>query len=225
MTDEHLKKATYVVLAILILLFFTKDIPIFDKDFYQRIKTIQHPDSIIVLVNKNNKLPDDYVPNDLELLDIQYAYDDKYLRKEAKEQFEKLSKHAQKIGYRLVATSTYRDYNYQNQLFEGYIKEKGEEYALLCSAKPGHSEHQTGLAVDVAGSNDDYDEFESSLEFPWLKEHAHEYGFILRYPKGKEDITGFKYEPWHYRYVGIEVATLLYQEGITLEEYYQKYLY
>lgn len=224
MNDETLKKAVYVVLATLILLFFTKDIPLFDKNFYQKIKEIKNPDCILVLVNKNNQLNKDYIPSDLELLNTHYAYENKYMRKEAKEMFEKLSQDAIDLGYRIVATSTYRDYDYQEKLFQEYKKEKGEEYALECSAKAGHSEHQTGLAVDVAGSNDDYDDFEKSIEFSWMKENAHKYGFILRYPKGKEKITGFKYEPWHYRYVGTEVAHIIYEENITLEEYYQKYL-
>ena len=89
----------------------------------------------------------------------------------------------------------------------------------MCSARAGHSEHQTGLAVDVAGSNDSYDDFEASIEFNWMKKNAHKYGFILRYPKGKEKITGFKYEPWHYRYIGIDIATEIYEKDITLEEY------
>ena len=93
------------------------------------------------------------------------------------------------------------------------------EYALTCSAKPGHSEHQTGLAVDVEGENKDYDNFEDTKEFIWMKNNAHRFGFILRYPKGKEHITGFKYEPWHYRYVGIETATKIFKQNITLEEY------
>lgn len=224
MNDETLKKAVYVVLATLILLFFTKDIPLFDKNFYQKIKEIKKPDCILVLVNKNNQLNKNYIPSDLELLNTHYAYENKYMRKEAKEMFEKLSQDAIDLGYRIVATSTYRDYDYQEKLFQEYKKEKGEEYALECSAKAGHSEHQTGLAVDVAGSNDDYDDFEKSIEFSWMKENAHKYGFILRYPKGKEKITGFKYEPWHYRYVGTEVAHIIYEENITLEEYYQKYL-
>ena len=104
------------------------------------------------------------------------------------------------------------------------LKEKGENYALKCSAKAGHSEHQTGLSVDVMGSNNDYDQFEKSKEFDWMKNNSYKYGFILRYPKGKEYITGFKYEPWHYRYVGKDIASIIYTEGITLEEYYKKYI-
>jgi len=102
------------------------------------------------------------------------------------------------------------------------LKKKGQEYADLASARPGHSEHQTGLAIDIMGSNEDYNKFEESVEFEWMKNNAHLYGFILRYPKGKENITGFKYEPWHYRYIGKKVATIIYNENITLEEYLKK---
>lgn len=187
--------------------------------FYKNIKTITNPDTLDILVNKNNKLDKNYIPTDLELIDIKYAYENKYLRKEAKKMFEKLSSDASNYGYRIVATSTYRDYDYQDNLYNYYVKEKGKKYADMCSARAGHSEHQTGLAVDVAGSNDSYDDFEDTIEFNWMKENAHKYGFILRYPKGKEKITGFKYEPWHYRYIGIEIATKIYEKKITLEEY------
>ena len=120
--------------------------------------------------------------------------------------------------------STYRTFEYQNNLYNGYVENFGIYYADHCSARPGHSEHQTGLAVDVEGSNKDYDNFEKSIEFKWMQNNAHKYGFILRYPKGKTHITGFKYEPWHYRYVGKMVAEIIYKENITLEEYYDKYI-
>ena len=99
------------------------------------------------------------------------------------------------------------------------INEKGIVYADKCSARPGHSEHQTGLSIDVMGSNNDYNIFDKSKEFKWMKDNAHKYGFIMRYPKNKEYITGFKYEPWHYRYVGIDTAQKIYENNITLEEY------
>lgn len=203
----------------MILFFFLKDIPFLKKE---DIVIITNPEDILVLVNKERKLPSDYIPKDLEEIDIQYANENKYLVKEAKNAFEKLSEDAKKEGYLIVAASAYRDYEYQKELYDYYVKEKGIDYASKCSAPPGHSEHQTGLAVDVMGSNLDYDEFESSMEFPWMKENAHKYGFILRYPKGKEEITGFKYEPWHYRYVGVEAATYLYTNHLTLEEYEKK---
>ena len=216
--EKNLKKAYYIIIGILILLFFNKD----EEGFYKNIKLIENPDDVLVLVNKNNQLLSSYIPKDLESISLKYANKDKYLKKETKIAFEKLSEDASKLGYRIVAVSAYRDYNYQNELFNYYVKEKGLNYALECSAKPGHSEHQTGLALDVEGSNKDYDNFENSKEFIWMKDNAYKYGFILRYPKGKEHITGFKYEPWHYRYVGIEVAKYIYENNLTLEEYFKK---
>ena len=203
----------------MIFFFFLKDIPFFKKE---EIVIIQNPEDILVLVNKERKLPNNYIPANLEEINVQYANENKYLVKEAKEAFEQLSEDAKKEGYLIVAASAYRDYEYQKELYDYYVKEKGIDYAGRCSAPPGHSEHQTGLAVDVMGSNLDYDEFESSIEFSWMQENAHKYGFILRYPKGKEEITGFKYEPWHYRYVGIQTATYLYTNNLTLEEYEKK---
>ena len=216
--ENNLKKASCIVLSILILLFFTKENNC-ENAFYKNIKLINNPNDLLVLVNKNNQLSNDYIPNNLESISLKFANKDKYLQKEAKEAFEKLSNEANKLGYYIIAVSAYRDYNYQNELFNYYVTEKGLEYALTCSAKPGHSEHQTGLAVDVEGENKDYDNFEDTKEFIWMKNNAHRFGFILRYPKGKEHITGFKYEPWHYRYVGIETATKIFKQNITLEEY------
>lgn len=213
------KKKISILIIIFILIIIYED----NNDFYKNIKIIENPDKLDVLVNKNNKLPKNYIPNNLEVLDVKYAYENKYLQKEAKENFEKLSKDAALLGYKIIATSTYRTYDYQSELYDFYVKEKGLKYADNCSARPGHSEHQTGLAVDVEGSNASYDDFEESIEFNWMQENAHKYGFILRYPKGKEHITGFKYEPWHYRYIGKEIATIIYNKNITLEEYKKDY--
>jgi len=210
---EIMKKFYYVVLGILILIFFTSDIN------NNEIMTIDNPNDILVLTNKKRKLENSYIPNDLTLLSLKFSHSDKYLRKEAAINFEKLSLDASKLGYTIIAVSTYRSYDYQEKLFSNYVKNKGYEYASNCCAKAGFSEHQTGLAVDVEGSNHDYDNFEDCKEFNWMKNNAHKYGFILRYPKGKEDITGFKYEPWHYRYVGIDIATYIYNNNLTLEEY------
>lgn len=219
--NEKLRNSYYIILGILILIFFSKDSDV-NSNFYKNINFIDNPNNYLVLVNKNNQLKSNYIPNDLESISLLYSNADKYLRSIARVQFEKLSEDAANLGYRIVAVSAYRDYNYQNELFNYYVKEKGLEYALDCSAKPGHSEHQTGLAVDVEGSNKDYDNFIDSKEYNWMKDNAHKYGFILRYPKGKEHITGFKFEPWHYRYVGINLATYLYQNNLTLEEYLEK---
>lgn len=224
MSTKSFKVCFYTVLTLLILIFYTKDINLFGNNYYKNIKTITEPDIYLVLVNKEYKLPENYVPSKLELISNEFSNENKYLREEAKIAFETLSKEAKNLGYRVVAVSTYRDYEYQDKLYNMYVQEKGIDYADKCSARPGHSEHQTGLAVDVEGSNRDYDEFENSKEFVWMKENAYKYGFILRYPKGKEKITGFKYEPWHYRYVGLDTAKTIHDEKLTLEEYYDKYI-
>lgn len=192
-----------------------------DNKFYKNIKDIKNPNDKLVLVNKNNKLKNDFIPDDLIKLDLKYSNEEKYLKKEAALSFYKLSEDAKEKGYRIIIVSAYRSYTYQEKLFDYYVKEKGLNYALNCSAKPGHSEHQTGLAIDVEGSNFDYDLFEQSIEFDWMKKNAYKYGFILRYPKGKEHITGFKYEPWHYRYVGEKVAKYIYENNLTFEEYFE----
>ena len=192
------------------------------KKFYKNIELIKNPDDILTLVNKNNKLPSIYIPADLVEIPTSMSYNGKFVRKEVLDAFSKLWKEAKKNKYKITIVSAYRDYEYQNKLFKQYVQEKGLKYALNCSAKAGHSEHQTGLAIDVMGSNGDYNLFDESNEFNWMKEHAHKYGFILRYPKGKEHITGFKYEPWHYRYIGTTLATYLYENNLTLEEYFSK---
>ena len=191
---------------------------ILDNNFYKDIKYV-YPINYDFIVNKNNKLSKNYVPSDLEQISLEYSCDHKYLRKIAKESFEQMAMDAKKNGFNIVAVSTYRSYEYQEKLYNNYVKDKGYYYADMCSARAGHSEHQTGLAVDIADLSLDYDNFEYTKEFIWVKENAHKYGFIMRYPKAKFHITGFKYEPWHYRYVGIDVATYIHKNNITLEEY------
>ena len=191
---------------------------ILENDFYKDIKEV-NTINYEFIVNKNHKLDENYIPNDLEQINLEFSCKDKYLRKIAKIYFEKMAKDAKKEGFNIIAVSTYRSYKYQEKLYKNYVKEKGLHYADMASARPGHSEHQTGLAIDIADLSLDYDNFENTKEFNWVKHNAHKYGFILRYPKSKFHITGFKYEPWHYRYVGVEVATYIYENNITLEEY------
>ena len=203
-----MEKIIYILLIIIL-----------ENDFYKDINTIYNPTSYDFLVNKSNKLTSDYIPDDLEIINVKYSCENKYLRKEARINFENMAKDAKKKGFNIVAVSTYRSYEYQEKLYNNYVIDKGFYYADMASARAGHSEHQTGLAVDIANESLDYDNFESTKEFDWMKENSHKYGFILRYPKGKFHITGFKYEPWHYRYVGIDIATYIYKNKLTLEEY------
>lgn len=141
----------------------------------------------------------------------------------AKAAFDKMAAAAREQGLELVAFSGFRSYDYQKTLYTNYVKRDGQEQADRYSARPGHSEHQTGLAFDIGekGKEDLWltSAFGETKAGKWLVEHAHEYGFILRYPKGKEAITGFMYESWHFRYLGVETATKVKQSGVTLEEY------
>lgn len=182
-----------------------------------------------ILVNKSNALDPDYVPEDLVPVDIPFAYigEDRrnYLREPAARALENMFRSASDVGLNLIGVSGYRSYDRQRNIYEQNLAVKGEEYTSLYSAKPGQSEHQTGLAMDISTPSifsSLTTEFENTPEGRWLRDNAPNYGFILRYPAGKEHITGYAYEPWHFRYVGIPLATYLKNEGITLEEYYQR---
>ena len=212
----------YFLLISLIIFFFTRNINLFGNHFYKNIKKVKNPDSIDVLVNKNHQLDKNYIPNDLVKLSLICANEDKFLRQEAALNFEEMCLEARKQGYKIIAVSSYRSYFYQEELYNYYVRTLGEKKALEASAKPGHSEHQTGLVIDIEGSIGKYSDFETTEEFIWMKENAYKYGFILRYPKNKKNITGFKYEPWHYRYVGKNVAKIIHENNITLEEYHKR---
>ena len=128
-----------------------------------------------------------------------------------------------KDGIHLSGVSAYRSYATQKSIFQRYVLKDGEEKAKMYSAVPGTSEHETGLAIDVTGSDGKCaaeDCFGGTKEAKWLEAHVAEYGFIIRYPKGKTTITGYQYEPWHIRYVGIDVAKEMVSKNLTMEEYY-----
>jgi D-alanyl-D-alanine carboxypeptidase len=173
-----------------------------------------------ILVNKYYYLEEDYIPENLEELNKQYALSNMKMVNVAKEAFEEMSKDAKKEGLKIIAMSTYRDYEYQTDLYDRYVKQDGKEAADTYSGRPGFSEHQTGFAVDVYNGDESYTDFHITEEFKWMQKHAKEYGFILRFPEGKEHETGYQYESWHYRYVGLEAATYITEKNITLEEYY-----
>lgn len=182
---------------------------------------------LLILVNKQNPVDEDYKPEDLEPVKY-YAADrseaGRYMRAEAAEQFHRLVEAAEEDGFTLVMTTAYRSYGFQRTLWDNYVANEGEEAAARFSARPGQSEHQTGLAVDVSSPAVDYQlsySFGETEEGIWLAENSHRFGFVIRYPEGKEDITGYLYEPWHIRYVGEAVATEMYKKGLTLEEYLQ----
>lgn len=155
----------------------------------------------ILIANKTYALPSTYNPG---------------LDATCKAQFDLLAAAAASEGLNIWLASGYRSYERQATIYQNYLNWYGQEKTDTLSARPGHSEHQTGLAIDV---NSVTDSFANTPEAAWLAEHAHEYGFIIRYPKGKEHITGYKYEPWHIRYLGVETATAVYNSGLCLEEY------
>ncbi len=195
-----------------------------DQEFYTNINPSPNQNSNFVLVNKFYYLDKDFVPDNLEKIDKTYSVDGKTLVNVARISFECLAKKAKEDGFTIRAVSTYRSYSYQTNLYNNYVKEDGVNKADKYSARPGFSEHQTGLAVDVDNIKSGFNDFESTKEYKWMLENAHKYGFILRYPKDKEYITGYIYEPWHYRYVGVEIATFIHQNNLTFEEYYFKYI-
>ncbi|MCC5893896.1 MAG: D-alanyl-D-alanine carboxypeptidase family protein [Alkalibacterium sp.] len=157
----------------------------------------------VLLVNKAHGLPSHYAPGE---------------NKEARAAFNQMAAASNKDGIKLTAFSTYRSYDYQKTLYTNYVKKDGQAAADRYSAKPGHSEHQTGLAFDISQTGAK-NPFAESKATKWMETNAHTYGFIVRYPKGKEHITGYMYEPWHLRYLGVDLATKVYNSGKTLEEY------
>ena len=191
------------------------------------IQVVSQPASIPVLVNKQNKLPDNYNPSDLVTTSIPFistaTSEKRKMRTEAAAALAKLFAGAKQQGVTLLGVSAYRSHATQTTLFNYYVKVDGYEKARSYSALPGTSEHETGLAIDVTGGNGKCaadDCFGGTIEAKWLQAHAADYGFIIRYPKGKDSITGYKYEPWHIRYVGPTIAKEIMSRGITLEEYY-----
>ena len=195
-----------------------------DKEIYTDTVQATNLNTNYVLVNKFNYLGSDYIPNNLELLDNSYAKSGIYLVKEAKDMLEKLIAAAKEDGLNIRVTSAYRSYSYQVNLYNNYVKTDGEKLADTYSARPGYSEHQTGLVVDVTRSFDNFNNFENTEEYKWMLEHASDYGFILRYPKDKEEITTYTFEAWHYRYVGVDLAKKIKESNLTFDEYYVRYL-
>lgn len=190
-----------------------------DRDYYTNIEEITNYDEVTTLVNKFYKLPNNYEATDLVTLDKKYG-DNQKLKNIAAIKVKELMDDAEKENIKLTIISSYRTEAKQESLFNTTKKNKGLTHALKYQAKPGHSEHQTGYALDF---NTTKESFAKTKQYKWLQENAYKYGFIERYPKNKTEITGYGYEPWHYRYVGIDVSTKIHEENITLEEYLIKY--
>lgn len=187
-----------------------------DYAYYTNVQSSDTSLDDLLLVNKYYALDENYSPSNMISIS---PYGSVKMVRTAALAFIELCDQAKEDGYTIMGISGYRSYQTQKNLYNRYLQKDPQSVVDTYSARAGHSEHQTGLAIDVSSNNADILTFEMSTSFQWMKENAHLYGFILRYQKGKEDITGYKYEPWHYRYVGKEIATLLHQTGMTYDEY------
>ena len=190
-----------------------------DKNYFEDPNVVKEY-KVDMLVNKHNKLEESYEP-ELVKLD-KCSLEEHYLTKEAKQAYDKLCDAITSDGLSLGVNSSYRSYKDQQETYDYYLRNNGQSYVDKYVATPGYSEHQTGLALDVmslVGSP-----FKSTREYTWMKDNAYKYGFILRYEEGKEDIMGYNYESWHFRYVGEKIAKEIFDKNLTFDEYYALYL-
>ena len=192
------------------------------------------PSSTTVLVNKKYLLPSTYIPSDLVYPNIGFSFyrmdEKKQMRKEAADALEKMFDTAKQEGVVLYGVSGYRSYKRQCQIYNRNVLSRGTKQTDSVSARPGSSEHQTGLSIDISAKSVGC-LLEQSLgkttEGKWIEKNCYKFGYIIRYPKGKENLTGYSYEPWHIRYVGKAVAKYLHDNKLCLEEYFgldEKYL-
>ena len=191
-----------------------------DKDYYSNDIPLSKDKAskLDVIVNKYYKLDKDYEPEDLTVINSKFASGTQKLRKEAAGKFEKMASDMLKENLKIYAGSTYRSYSYQEGLYNRYVKKDGFKEAETYSARAGYSEHQLGLAVDIVNGKWNYLS-EGDKEYTWLINNSYKYGFILRYPHESEYITGYVFEDWHFRYLGVDLATKVYESKLTYDEY------
>ena len=183
---------------------------------------LEDPSNTALLIKKGFSISKDYVPENLVEVNIPTATTNNKMRSDAAKALETMYEDAKKEGLTLAVNSAYRSYEEQQKIYDEYFRIYDEVTAASLVAVPGTSEHQLGLSVDLTSQSvidGQYGVFGSTPEYQWVIKNAYKYGFILRYPNDKIDITGIANEPWHYRYVGVKLATKLYEEGLTLEEY------
>jgi D-alanyl-D-alanine carboxypeptidase len=198
--------------------------------FNRQLYSTASPSSLWVVVNKQRSLdPTDYKPTNLVVpaipLRTNITNDEKYVRADNAKALKSMVDEAKQDSIHLNLQSGYRSYQFQVNLYNLYVKQQGQALADSQSARPGHSEHQTGLAADLGGTTKpscNVEEcFADTPEGKWLATNAYKYGYIIRYPKDKTGVTGYTYEPWHVRYVGTKLSEEMHQEGIeTLEEFF-----
>ena len=193
-----------------------------DKEEYNDANEV-NKFSIDMLVNKHNKLDEKFEPDNLVKISEKYTdEEDMMLNKEVYSAFVEMDNAAAKEGLSFVINSAYRSYEDQEEICNLYLRDYGQEYVDKYVAKPGFSEHQTGLAFDIGSKTSNV--FVRSKEYPWILENAHKYGFIQRFPSNYERITGFRFESWHFRYVGKEAAKYIVENDMSYEEYYARFL-
>lgn len=193
--------------------------------WYTEIRPSDTSKEYLLIVNKFYNLEPDYKRIDLKNINLAYAYDDNQAAEIVIENFENMKNDLEKeIDVHLMINSSYRNYQDQEEIYNNY-KMVSFNYAEKYAARPGHSEHQTGLAIDITSlEHPGAKAFTESDEYAWLVNNCYKYGFILRYPPGKEYLTGFSNESWHFRYVGKDAATIIHNENITFDEYYAYYI-
>ncbi|HEX7456763.1 MAG TPA: M15 family metallopeptidase [Candidatus Nanoarchaeia archaeon] len=193
-----------------------------------RVIVTEKGDDLSVLINKHIRLPETYEPADLVTIDdkVVTTKSEMKLREEAANALREMAKAAKKDGVSLIVLSAYRSYWSQQATFSYWVSSAGLVAAETFSARPGHSQHQLGTTVDFTSESANLglaEDFDASKEGKWLADNAYKYGFVLAYPKGKEHITGYMYEPWHYRYIGPENAQKMIESGFILEEFLRKF--
>lgn len=188
-----------------------------DSPFYSKDPlVVKDPESLTVIINKIYSLPSSWSPSDLEVVD---DYKGQTMRKVASDAFKEFKAACSAQGFKIYGHSGYRSTEFQQKIYTNMINTYGQEYTDKYISRPGQSEHTTGLSVDVSIDGIPYEEIEKSSHYLWFKEHLSEYGFILRYPKDKESLTGYNYESWHIRYIGKDLAKKVEASNLTYDEY------
>ena len=191
---------------------------------YANIEEVKDPSAIDVNISKKYHLPSTYEPSDLVELPIRYASPNVTLRKEAYDAAIKMFTDMEPLNLKAYITNGYRSYDYQTDLYDGYVTRDGVQRADTYAARPGHSEHQTGLTFDITALGYEMVDFSESKAYAWLNENAHKYGYFQRYATNKTSITGYREESWHWRYVGVDLASKLKESHLTYDEYYELYM-
>src|SRR5574344_117467 len=195
-----------------------------DRKYYDNPVTTDITLKEAMLVNKYHMLSKDYTPENIVKINSTYAYENNSISEVTLNAFIELADRSEEAGHTILINSSYRSYEDQDALWQDRKTTQGERKADQYAARAGSSEHETGYAIDVADFSDVNDDFGKTESFKWMIANSYKYGFILRYPENKEDITGYSYEAGHYRYLGKDLAKKVYDSGLTYDEYYEFYL-